>query len=392
MKGYEGEFLGFTYNGVHSSVLGITRTQKGMINSVLNPTISDVTAVATGRDGTLYYGQNYTQRKLSINFSFYRISELQLNYIGKLFNDSGIGELIFDESPHKVYSAKVTGKVSLKHICFENDEGKREYNGEGTVSFICYFPFARSRFSYLEQYTINNIAEWIPHDIKDDYINLDTYQTVTEEKYGHTVFSLKNALQFARADTPRETDLEQIFGVENVTISDLYESSLNPYCGSLETYTTDAAIDWIDANEVPSLQEYGIWNVKGDSYCECTLKNTGDIEAMMGIWIALPNSSSKVFNVEVNGYIKDECQQFRLNNVQNTYEEDFIYIDCFYGTIFGYKLIGDELVRTNTLYNTHMTGSFLFFYPDEIMNLTISTENITINEIVPKLDLNYLYL
>jgi hypothetical protein len=37
MKGYGGEFLGFTFNGVHSSVLGLTRTGKGMSKMVLNP-------------------------------------------------------------------------------------------------------------------------------------------------------------------------------------------------------------------------------------------------------------------------------------------------------------------------------------------------------------------
>jgi phage-related protein len=128
----------------------------------------------------LYYGQKYTQRKINIEFSFYEISETQLQHITKLFNDSGIGELIFDEAPHKVYSAKVNGKVTLKHLCFEKANGERIYNGEGSVDFICYFPFARSRFPYLEDYTVSTIPEWTPDYIKKDYVSLTEYTTVEQ--------------------------------------------------------------------------------------------------------------------------------------------------------------------------------------------------------------------
>jgi hypothetical protein len=43
-----------------------------------------------------------------------------------------IHDLVFDEAPYKVYSAKVTGTPQLKTVCFsENDE--RIYKGEGTI-------------------------------------------------------------------------------------------------------------------------------------------------------------------------------------------------------------------------------------------------------------------
>jgi hypothetical protein len=36
-------------------------------------------------------------------------------------NGKGIHDLVFDECPYKVYSAKVTGTPQLKTICFEED-------------------------------------------------------------------------------------------------------------------------------------------------------------------------------------------------------------------------------------------------------------------------------
>jgi phage-related protein len=69
--------------------------------------------------------------------------------MAQLWNDKKIHSLIFDEEPYKVYSAKVTGMITIKHICFEQEKNaslERVYRGEGSITFSCYFPFARSRF------------------------------------------------------------------------------------------------------------------------------------------------------------------------------------------------------------------------------------------------------
>jgi hypothetical protein len=77
-----------------------------------------------------------------------------------LFNDKKIHPLILDEEPYKVWSAKLTGTAIMKHICFES-ETHRFYCGEGTFTFTAFYPFARSRYQYLEDYTKENIREWI---------------------------------------------------------------------------------------------------------------------------------------------------------------------------------------------------------------------------------------
>jgi hypothetical protein len=50
------------------------------------------------------------------------------------FGDKKIHELIFDETPYKVYRAKVTGTATIKYIPFNEGEGReRIYKGEGTI-------------------------------------------------------------------------------------------------------------------------------------------------------------------------------------------------------------------------------------------------------------------
>jgi hypothetical protein len=40
--------------------------------------------------------------------------------------------LIFDERPYKIYRAKVTGTATIKHIPFDEKNG-RIYKGAGTI-------------------------------------------------------------------------------------------------------------------------------------------------------------------------------------------------------------------------------------------------------------------
>jgi hypothetical protein len=63
-----------------------------------------------------------------------------------------------------VYSAAVTGNATAKHLCFDEGNGV-VYKGDGSIQFTCYFPFARSRYKWLSQYTFEHIPEWNNEDI-----------------------------------------------------------------------------------------------------------------------------------------------------------------------------------------------------------------------------------
>lgn len=161
----KGDFIGFTFNGVHSSELGIVRTSDGSrFSTNLLPTIQDKTVQVPGGDGTYFFGSYYTQKPFNISFATDEVTEEQFHQITTLFGDKQIHDLIFDETPYKVYSAKCTGNPQFKFICFEEEDSngkiKRIYKGEGTLNFTCYYPYARSRFNYLDEYTSVTIPEW----------------------------------------------------------------------------------------------------------------------------------------------------------------------------------------------------------------------------------------
>ena len=188
MSAIKGDFTGFTFNGIHSSELGLTRVSDGSRYSEnLLPTIQDKTVQVPGADGTYYFGTYYTQRPFNISVAFDNLSEEQLRQLKIVFGDKAIHDLIFDEVPYKIYRVKSTGTPNLKYVCFDKDRDEndrayqeikktitreelyssgarspygRVYKGEGQLNFVAYEPFARSRFKYIDEYTMQSIPEW----------------------------------------------------------------------------------------------------------------------------------------------------------------------------------------------------------------------------------------
>lgn len=140
------DFVGFTFNGKHSiRDLHIYRTSDGdRYNENITPTMADKTAQPTAGHGQHYFGTQFTNRTFEVSYAFDNLTESDIREIKRTFNGEGIYELIFDERPYCVWSAKVTGTASIKHICFDDGLGNRLYKGEGNISFTCYQTFGHT--------------------------------------------------------------------------------------------------------------------------------------------------------------------------------------------------------------------------------------------------------
>ena len=160
----KGDFIGFTFNGSHSSDKGIIRTSNGSrFNESLLPTSQDKTVVVPGADGTYFFGSNYVQKPFSISIATDELTEKQLRELKQWVGDKGIHELIFDETPYKKYMVKCTGNPQFNFICFDKQFGERIYKGEGSLQFTAYFPYAKSIYKWLDQYNeevYKNKDEW----------------------------------------------------------------------------------------------------------------------------------------------------------------------------------------------------------------------------------------
>ena len=198
-----GEFTGFSFgdwqsNNPETGAVEVYRVSGGdRYEEELHPEIKDRTAEVPGVNGEYYFGSDYGTRTFDIEIAFDHLTETQFRNLRKVFGTKEIKQLIFNERPYKYYMAKLESPVELSYVCF--DEPKREldmqkngvrvksrtpiteevdgeiqvvgytiereqvtpykyfedkeriYKGEGKMTFICYFPFAKSTFKVLPE-------------------------------------------------------------------------------------------------------------------------------------------------------------------------------------------------------------------------------------------------
>ena len=174
----KGDFIGFSFNEHRSEELGIVRVSDGSrYNEDLVPTTQDKTVQVPGGDGFYYFGSDYTQRQFSINIAFDELTEKQFRELQQVFGTKELGKLVFDERPYKYYMVK-SGKPQLKYICFGKEGEARIYKGEGTLTFTAYYPFAKSIYKFLNEYSDKNKDEW--KEASGMKTEKGTYDTVSD--------------------------------------------------------------------------------------------------------------------------------------------------------------------------------------------------------------------
>ena len=174
-----------------------------------------------GSDGTLYWESFYTNKTFSINIAFAHLTEDDYRKLRQWLNGKDRGELVFDEAPYKAYTVKIKDPPQLKIICFMED-GKRIYKGEGTISFVAYYPFARGVYKFeTDTKDIINVEEWIDASgLKG--ATKDNYNSFSEEG----TCNLYNA-----GDLP--TDFKLIVNIENKPTNITLKNNENQIIGSL---------------------------------------------------------------------------------------------------------------------------------------------------------------
>ena len=143
------DFIGFSFNGKHSSEFNIVRVSDGSrFKKDLLPTFQDKTVAVPGGDGSYLFGTNYTQKTRTINFAYDGLTEEKMFEMRRWLAANQAGELILDEWPYKAWDVKVSAPPNLTFIPFDEeiaeDKITRIYKGEGSISFVAYQPFAHN--------------------------------------------------------------------------------------------------------------------------------------------------------------------------------------------------------------------------------------------------------
>lgn len=221
----KGDFIGFSFNGYRSEDLGIVRVSDGSrYNEDLIPTTQDKTVQVPGGDGFYYFGSDYTQKPFNINIAFDELTEMQFRNLQQVFGTKELGKLIFDERPYKYYMVK-SGKPQLKYICFGKEGEARTYKGEGTLTFTAYYPFAKSVFKFLNEYSDKNKNEW--KEASGMKAEKGAYDTVSD----NGSISVYNA-----GDLEADFILKFDLPIDNTSISDIKITLSKENVGKVEAF------------------------------------------------------------------------------------------------------------------------------------------------------------
>ena len=172
----QGDYIGFSFGGVHSSELGIVRISDGSrFEESLLPNFQDKTATVSGKDGIYYFGSDNQQKEIALSFAFDHLTEEQLRRLKQVFSTKKPQQFISDEKPYKYYMVKVAQSAIIQHLCFDLDEGTRIYKGEGTLNLTAYYPYARSVHKFLNEFNAGSNNDFIiyPDTITADNENKD---------------------------------------------------------------------------------------------------------------------------------------------------------------------------------------------------------------------------
>jgi len=286
----KGDFLSFKFGDWDCADLGIVRTSDGdRIEEQLQPEIKDITAEVPGMHGEYYFGSTYGSKPITVSFAFDEMTEIQFRRMRQVFAWGQMQKLIFSERPYKYYQAKIESPIELSYVCFErpkqvltevegipyNDGNtystthqvwrdgsgtERIYKGEGTIEFICYFPFAKSCYKALPEVTT---AEKDPYS--DDYnpyvANIDEWAEssgmLTKEKRLDPQINVDNYIPRDESEiSPEKKAEEEAKGIFNVGFLKLYnpgdiETGVRIYC-PFKTLVTSATINEETGEEVPA--------------------------------------------------------------------------------------------------------------------------------------------
>ena len=281
------DFCGFKWREEHSSDHGIVRVSDGSrYNDTILPAFQDTTQKMPGSDGTLYWESFYTNKTFSINIAFDHLTEDDYRKLRQWLNGKDRGELIFDEAPYKAYTVKIKDPPQLKTICFMED-GKRIYKGEGTISFVAYYPFARGVYKFeTDAKDIINVEEWI---------DASGLKGATKDNYNS--FSEEGSCNLYNAgDLP--TDFKLIVNIENKPTNITLKNNENQIIGSLNFSLAKQGDDtYVRFNSATQLIEGLIQSTDGEFELTRNLYNKYITE---GDWFKIPVGESVINIVETS--------------------------------------------------------------------------------------------
>ena len=150
-------FIGFTLFGIHSSKYNILRTSDGSrYNQWLSPDFENISESVAGQTGSYDFGTKINEGHHSLHCFCDGVTEFELRWLQAWLSPGKVGKLIFDESPFKYYTVKLSNRPDFSFIPFGYSGGGTLYKGEFELELVAFYPYGLSRFDTLDEAIYDN--------------------------------------------------------------------------------------------------------------------------------------------------------------------------------------------------------------------------------------------
>lgn len=158
-------FVGFTFNGIHSSQFGLySVTSGGRYARQMLPNSEDITLSVEGGNGSYFFGSKDKEKTFKLDLAFMDMTEQEyIEMITWLRADGVPKSLILDERPYVQYYVKLSKEPQIKFVPFDYENFGRIYKGELELEFKAYDPYGYSVHKFLNEYVDEDpysIGEW----------------------------------------------------------------------------------------------------------------------------------------------------------------------------------------------------------------------------------------
>ena len=363
-----GDFLGFTFGGVHSSDLGITRVSGGdRYEEELHPEIKDRTAEVPGLNGQYYFGSDFGSKTFDLEIAFDSLREDQFRKLRQIFGTKEIKELIFDERPYKTYMVKIGSPMELSYVCFDEPKKRVGMARDGV-----------RRITRIEE---------------EPVIDEETGEPAIDEETGEEVTELVRYRDLEQV-TPYEIleGTERIYKGEGKISFTAYfpfaKSTFKVLPKSGNKYY-EGSEDWAAFSRILSEEAYQEINQYDSETSQITVYNGGDLPVGFRLYIpaALLNN-----NISLSYKLNTLDTTAQLNLESFTLEDGDvgILIDTTSELVVGVSAFNDSVTgaiytTSGNLYNGHITSGYLFhlepnnsIYDRSVLQIDNGSEDIKI--------------
>ena len=168
MLNLEGGYLGFTFDGHHSSEFGLLVVSDGdRYHQSLSPNFSDTVLTVPGKNGGYYFGTQLQMKDFTIRCAFNEMTTHMLHKIQNWLYPNKVGWLVFDETPYKKYRVKISNVSEPTYLPFDEFYEVKGYKfqkeilkGEINFNFFSFDEYGYENEEYeMPQITLNNIIK-----------------------------------------------------------------------------------------------------------------------------------------------------------------------------------------------------------------------------------------